>query len=79
MTRMQGEVLMREWKSGRGYALRFCAYGERQYVTLGVERDGWERALRTRLALAPPSAKESARPSPRLAPVIQTTRSSKRR
>jgi hypothetical protein len=32
---------VREWKSGRGYALRFHAYGERQYVTLGFERDGW--------------------------------------
>jgi integrase len=41
--RSQGEVKVREWKSGRGYALRFRAYGERQYVTLGFERDGWDR------------------------------------
>jgi len=41
--RPQGEVKVREWKSGRGYALRFRAYGERQYVTLGFERDGWDR------------------------------------
>ena len=41
--RSQGEVKVRDWKSGRGYALRFRAYGERQYVTLGFERDGWDR------------------------------------
>src|SRR6188768_441151 len=39
--RSKGEVLERSWKSGRGYALRFSAYGERRYVTLGFERDGW--------------------------------------
>lgn len=43
-SRPKGEVKVREWKSGRGYALRFWAYGERQYVTLGFERDGWDRA-----------------------------------
>jgi len=44
--RAKGEVLERDWKSGRGYALRFSAYGEREYLTLGFERDGWtyERA-----------------------------------
>jgi integrase len=41
-SRAKGEVKVREWKSGRGYALRFRAYGERQYVTLGFERDGWD-------------------------------------
>lgn len=40
-TRQKGEVLERKWKSGRGYALRFWAYGEREYLTLGSERDGW--------------------------------------
>ena len=39
--RSKGEVLERNWKSGRGYALRFWAYGEREYLTLGSERDGW--------------------------------------
>lgn len=43
-SRPKGEVMVREWKSGRGYALRFWAYGERQYVTLGYEHDGWDRA-----------------------------------
>jgi integrase len=41
--RSQGQVLERTWKSGRGYALRFLAYGERQYITLGLEIDGWTR------------------------------------
>ncbi len=41
--RPQGEVKVREWKSGRGYALRFRAYGERQYVTLGFEHEGWDQ------------------------------------
>lgn len=39
--RQKGEVLERVWKSGRGYALRFRAYGEREYLTLGFEHDGW--------------------------------------
>jgi integrase len=44
--RVKGEVLVREWKAGRGFALRFSAYGRRRYVTLGLESDGWtpERA-----------------------------------
>ncbi|MBB4662131.1 integrase [Conexibacter arvalis] len=45
MTRSRsGQVVERQWKSGRGYALRFLANGRRQYVTLGLERDGWDRA-----------------------------------
>lgn len=40
----QGTVLEREWKSGRGYALRFVAYGTRRYLTLGLQADGWTRA-----------------------------------
>jgi integrase len=42
-TRSQGQVIERAWKSGRSYALRFLAYGERHYLTLGSERDGWSR------------------------------------
>lgn len=38
-----GQVLERNWKAGRGYALRFHAYGERHYLTLGTEHDGWTR------------------------------------
>lgn len=45
MTRARnGQVVERQWKSGRGYALRFLANGRRQYVTLCLERDGWDRA-----------------------------------
>src|SRR6478609_2235273 len=39
--RAKGEVLVREWKAGRGFALRFSAYGRRRYLTLGLESDGW--------------------------------------
>ncbi len=38
-----GAVVERTWKSGRGYALRVIAYGQRWYVTLGSEHDGWTR------------------------------------
>lgn len=41
-SRAKGEVMEREWKRGRGYALRFWAYGERRYVTLGSEHEGWD-------------------------------------
>jgi integrase len=41
--RTEGEVLEQHQKRGRTYALRFLAYGERQYVTLGCETDGWDR------------------------------------
>ncbi|ADB50444.1 tyrosine-type recombinase/integrase [Conexibacter woesei] len=39
-----GQVIERRWKSGRGYALRFLVDGRRQYLTLGLEHDGWTRA-----------------------------------
>jgi integrase len=42
--RAEGTVVPRRWKNGTGYALRFHALGERQYVTLGMESDGWTRA-----------------------------------
>jgi hypothetical protein len=38
--RKDGGVLVRERKLGRVYALRFRAYGERQYLTLGYEHEG---------------------------------------
>jgi integrase len=41
-SRVEGEVKVRDWKRGRGYALRFWAYGERRYLTLGFEDDGWD-------------------------------------
>lgn len=39
----QGRVVQRRWKGGLGYALRFHALGKRQYVTLGLESEGWTR------------------------------------
>jgi integrase len=36
----EGEIVVREWKKGRGFALRFHAYGERRYLTLGYEGEG---------------------------------------
>ncbi|HEY0277578.1 MAG TPA: site-specific integrase, partial [Solirubrobacterales bacterium] len=42
-TRAKGEVLRRRWKRGSGYAIRFFAYGRREYLTLGFEADGWTR------------------------------------
>ena len=42
-SRSEGQVVERHWKSGRGYALRFWAYGERRYLTLGLEDEGWDR------------------------------------
>jgi integrase len=38
-----GQVVERTWKRGRGYALRFWVNGQREYLTLGFERDGWTR------------------------------------
>jgi len=42
--KMTGKVLEREGQRGRVFALRFTAYGRRQYVTLGTAEDGWTRA-----------------------------------
>jgi integrase len=39
-----GQVLEVDRKGGRTYALRFRAYGQRRYVTLGTAEDGWTRA-----------------------------------
>ncbi len=39
-----GQVLEFERADGRTFALRFRAYGERRYVTLGSVADGWTRA-----------------------------------
>ena len=36
-----GQVIERRWKAGRGYALRVRAYGQRHYITLGLQADGW--------------------------------------
>lgn len=39
-----GQVVTRERAGDRTYALRFRAYGERRYVTLGRASDGWSSA-----------------------------------
>jgi integrase len=39
-----GPVVVRKRQAGRVFALRFSAGGERQYVTLGTEREGWNPA-----------------------------------
>jgi integrase len=46
-----GQVLERAWKRGRGYALRFWVGGQREYLTLGFEHDGWD-CKRAEVALA---------------------------
>jgi integrase len=38
-----GQVLERDGKRGRTYALRFRAYGERRFLTLGRADEGWTR------------------------------------
>lgn len=38
-----GQVIERDGKCGVTYALRFRAYGQRRYVTLGGKEDGWDR------------------------------------
>jgi integrase len=38
-----GEVLVRDRRGGRTFALRFYAYGKRRYLTLGRADEGWSR------------------------------------
>src|SRR5437762_1547602 len=38
-----GQVIERDTREGRMFALRFRAYGERQYLRLGLAADGWSR------------------------------------
>jgi integrase len=42
--RATGQVVEVDGKHGRSWALRFRAYGQRRYVTLGTAEDGWGRA-----------------------------------
>lgn len=39
-----GQVLEKRTANGVTYALRFRAYGQRQYVTLGASSEGWSRS-----------------------------------
>jgi len=38
-----GRVLERRGRGGLTFALRFTAYGQREYVTLGTDAEGWTR------------------------------------
>jgi len=42
--RARGQVIERPTRNGRSFALRFRAYGERHYLSLGDTTDGWDRA-----------------------------------
>lgn len=42
--RATGQVIVEKRRRGRTFALRFRAYGRRQYVTLGTVADGWTPA-----------------------------------
>jgi integrase len=64
-----GQVVVRERKDGRVYALRFRANGERQYLTLGTDAEGWDRKraeaeLETELAKVKAGVWRPARPEP---------------
>ncbi len=38
-----GQVVEKATRRGVTFALRFRAYGRREYVTLGTAEDGWDR------------------------------------
>src|SRR5437588_272038 len=38
-----GQVIVRHGRRGTAFALRFRAYGKREYVALGTVADGWDR------------------------------------
>src|SRR3954449_4162088 len=40
---VKGQVVERRTSAGVVFALRFSAYGERHYVTLGTRDEGWTR------------------------------------
>lgn len=42
-TRSEGQVMERSSGRGKVYALRFQAYGQRRYLTLGSPAEGWTR------------------------------------
>src|SRR5947208_2004308 len=44
MPRQTGQVIERTRARGRYFAIRFNAYGQRRYVTLGTAAEGWTRA-----------------------------------
>ena len=76
-----GGVREKRTKRGVVYALRFRAYGERRYLTLGAGTDGWTRkraeeelanvlADVRRGSWKPPEQQSEAEPEPRPAPTF---------
>jgi integrase len=43
-----GQVIERDGKRGRTFALRFRAYGKREYLSLGSASEGWDRTMADR-------------------------------
>ena len=39
-----GQIVERKRKAGTTFAIRFRAYGKREFITLGTTADGWTRA-----------------------------------
>lgn len=75
-----GQVVEREGKRGRSYAIRFRAYGRRHYITLGSAADGWDRRRAeaelanvladVRRGIWRPPVNEAAPEEPRLEPTF---------
>ncbi len=73
-----GQVIRREGRKGITYALRFRAYGERHYITLGAATDGWtSRRARDELANVMADVRRgiwrASVPEPLPAPVVEQT------
>jgi len=67
-----GQVVLRETRQGRIYALRFHAYGRRRYLTLGSADDGWtQRRAEEELANALADVRRGIWKPPQLEPESQ--------
>jgi integrase len=70
--RATGAVIEKQRAGGTVFALRFSAYGERRYVTLGDSSEGWDRArAETELANVLADVRRGIWPPPDPAPVAQ--------
>ena len=73
--RATGQVMKRTRRDGTVYALRFNANGQRQYVTLGSSRDGWNQAKaqdQLEHELAAVRTGDWTPPEPEPAPVVES-------
>lgn len=73
-----GQVIIRKRSRGSVYALRFRVGGERQYITLGTEAEGWdhkraESELEAELAKVKAGVWRSPSPEPAPAPAADPT------